>query len=82
MSYMKTIQKNRTGNAGSRKTESKHVGGIDLLIVSPDPGNPEPLFQVLRKEQVSSDAAKAWLRFLKQNTMPGEVVGWAWSFDG
>ena len=51
--------------------------------MSPEPGNPEPLFQVLRKEQVSGDAAKVYLKFLKdtKSKMPGMDVGWVWSFD-
>ena len=44
-------------------------------------GNPEPLYQVLRKEQVSGDSAKVYLKFMKDTKMPGADVGWAWSFD-
>ena len=56
-----------------------HVGGLDLLIVSPEPGNPEPLYQMLRPEQVSSDAAKVYLKFTKE-TKNADGTGWAWSF--
>ena len=79
MSYYKTIQKNK---ALAAKPKTVHVGGIDLLIVSPEPGNPEPLFQVLRKDQVSGAAAKVYLKFTKDTKMPGATYGWAWSFDG
>ena len=79
MSYMKTIQKNKERAALPKVV---HMGGIDLLIVSPEPGNPEPLFQALRKQQVSGDAAKVYLKFLKDTKMPrGMDVGWVWSFD-
>ena len=49
--------------------------------MSPEPGNPEPLFQVLRKDQVSGDSAKVYLKFMKDTKVPGMDVGWAWSFD-
>ena len=78
MSYFKSIQKNKERAALPKVV---HVGGIDLLIVSPEPGNPEPLYQVLRKQQVSGDAAKVYLKFTKDTKMPGMDVGWAWSFD-
>ena len=78
MSYYKIIQKNK---ALAAKPKVVHVGGIDLLIVSPEPGNPEPLFQVLRKDQVSGDSAKVYLKFMKDTKVPGMDVGWAWSFD-
>lgn len=79
MSYLKTIQKNRAG--AHKKDQVVHVGGIDLLIVSPAHGDPEPLHQILRKSQVSSDAARVYLKFTKDTKMPGEFSGWAWSFD-
>ena len=78
MSYLKTIQKNKERAALPKVV---HMGGIDLLIVSPEPGNPEPLFQALRKQQVSGDTAKVYLKFLKDTKMPGMDVGWVWSFD-
>ena len=78
MSYYKTIQKNK---ALAAKPKVIHQGGIDLLVVSPEPGNPEPLYQVLRKEQVSGDSAKVYLKFMKDTKMPGADSGWAWSFD-
>ena len=73
MSYMKTIQKNKERAALPKVV---HMGGIDLLIVSPEPGNPEPLFQALRKQQVSGDTAKVYLKFLKD--VQGHQVQDAW----
>ena len=55
MSYLKTIQKNRMKNGANLFV--KHEGGIDILIVSPPKGDPEPLYKMFRKEQLSSDAA-------------------------
>ena len=49
MSYFKSIQKDKERAALPKVVL---VGGIDVLIVSPEPGNPEPLYQVLRKQQV------------------------------
>ena len=48
---MKTISKRPVGR-GAKKEECTHVGGIDLLTVSPEPGNPEPLYFKLKTEQV------------------------------
>ena len=85
MSYLHTMAKNKLTSLGGSPSRSNatvpsvHVGGIDVLIVSGT--GPEPLFQMLKKDQVKSDAASAYLKFLKESKVPGKLSGWAWSFD-
>ena len=84
MSYLKSMATNKAkSQAYSDKEKVVHVGGIDLLMCSAPPGNGSPpLFQQLKKEQVSSDSAIVWIKFTKDTKMPGEARGWAWTFDG
>ena len=82
MSHMKSILKNKAAMQNAIN-ESKHEGGINLLIVSPERGNgSEPVFIKLAKDEVKSDAATVFLKFLKDNKMPGNHKGWAFTFDG
>lgn len=83
MSYLKTIQKARIRNdkAVARVDRPVHQGGIDVLVGSPPPGDPEPLWQMLKPDQLNSDAAKVYLKWLREHKRPGDDTGWAWSFD-
>ena len=82
MSYMKSIHKNKAYAAASPQKQAQHEGGIDVLIVSTEPGDPEPMYHKLKKEQVSSAAGREYIKFLREIKMPGEDKGWAMTFDG
>ena len=63
-------------------TTTTYNGQIDLLIISPPSGNgSDPVHQVLKPDQVKSDSATVYLKFLKEQKMPGEYQGWSWTFD-
>ena len=75
-SAKKTMMKNKEANHVNKK---KHVGPLDILIVSPVQG--EPYFIFIKKEQVSSDAWMEDLKtFIKQYAHQG--VRWTFSFNG
>ena len=80
MSHMKTIQKNKAKAQESVRSHVVHQGGVDVLHVSPEPGNPQPHFVKLRPEQVSSDAGKVLFKFLKDYKKP-DGSGWEWSYE-
>lgn len=83
MSFQKTIAKNKNyANKCEKAKLEVWTQGVDLLIVSPELGDPEPLYQMLKKDQLNGDSAKVYLKFTKETKMPGESGGWAWSFDG
>ena len=82
MSYLKSIDK------AKEYTEKPHKlleagGGLDILVGSPAPGNAsEPWFVMLKKSQLKTTEAKAFISWLKSCKVPGEDTMWSHTFDG
>ena len=82
MSYLTSMAKNKAKSQESPESKPQHTEGLDLLIVSTEPGDPEPLFLHMKRDQVKSDAGADMLKFMKTQKMPGQTRGWAYTYDG